>query len=1338
MLLGTLSAPGSLATPAAPTSIAGASTPTGAAATTSTAPSAVPAATASAGTCAATNGSGGSPRPAALPLSPAPSTTGPSPLFNSQVEPFASFTGPYAYVAGGAALRDQGYGLINLTWPGAPSTSSLVAAYLIWSIINDTAPPTSATLNGIPLNGTWTAYATPSPCWLPLYIYTFAADVTNDVVNGVNNLTNVPSGVTNGLDPWSQTQNLLLDDGASLVAIYEPAAPTTIHQVTVYTGALPVAGAGPIAHLNYSAANAAAATTTYIVADGQLPGNAASWNGTQIDANAFPGDDPHESTARWSYGNLSDTKTFNVSVAIGSNTTSAQVSTSGSDCITWVGQVLSVEVPALKGPYSVVFSEQGLPNGTNWNITTHSTTRSGTVVAAASSLRFTLANGSYPYTVGSIPGFVATTGGSITVLGGPVFLRVIFHELLYPVVFNETGLPTNAAWWVKITNVTQGIAVNLTTYAPLGISVFEGNGSYQFSDGELGLYRGLPMSGSFNVTGGRVALTITYIPPPLYRVTLREVGLPRGTTWGGTYVSNWVDSYNRTTNATFSVLLPNTTVYLSDTLYPYAVTGYQAPSYLAFAVSGAPETVDVNYSILYNVTLVESGLAPGTYWYASLVSATYSYYYANGNTTHLYFAAPNGSFAWTLSPLWSYTATPPSGTFNVSGKNVTVPIVFSLSPTYALTFTETGLAPGALWSVEVILPTYREFTTNSTSTTLTLLEPNGSYYFSPLAAGYSVNPFSGNAFIDGSNVSEPVTFTKVYFVDFVESGLPSGTSWYVDLAYVYGESYSPTIRFAEANGTYADLFFTIGSYSPPFSGGSVTVAGANQIVYVNYTSATSPTYGVTFTESGLTAGTNWSVDLNGYLATSTGPSDAFTEANGSFDFYIGGAIGYSASPASGTVVVAGAAVSEPIGFLTSTAVFEVTFAETGLPMGSTWFVNITGQPGLTATVSASSGTTVQVDLLNGSYSYVAATSATGWTTPATDGFTVAGAALNEPIPFSSSSVPQYGVTFTESGLPSGATWYVNISGELSLSATVAGSSGTTVSINLPDGSYRYTAATNDPSWTTPTSGDFTVAGAAIDEPVPFTSTSVAEYAVTFTESGLPAGATWYVNITGEPGLQATLSSGSGTTVLIELPNAEYNYAVSTNSRSWAPPPHGSFTVSGANLNEPLPFTSNAPSAATYVVTFTETGLPSGATWYVNISGEAPLSATVAGSTGTSLTVSLANGTYDYAAATNSKNWTTLSGSFTLAGAGTDRTVPFTAPGTSQTASGSSFPFVWLTLGIVIILLVVGLLIFLLGRRRRKDRRPPPGTPADPASPPAGPASGAATGPAAGPDSGRSS
>jgi hypothetical protein len=322
-------------------------------------------------------------------------------------------------------MRDQGYGQINLGWSG-----TLVAAYMLWAIMDDGVPAATATLNGVNVVGTWTAFAEPSPCWSPEYIYSFAADVSGAVVHGVNNLTNFPSGVTDGSDPWAAPQVDPMLEGASLVAIYDSGS-STVQQVTVYSGALTEEGSSITESLNYSVTDTSAATTTYIFADGQLPGNEALWGGTVIDANAFPGSDPKETATPWSYGNLWDTKTYAVSVGVGLNSSVAGISSTG-DCLSWIGQVVSVGVAVTPPPYPVIFREQGLADGTVWSVTTHATTHSATVSDEVNDIGFSIPNGSYSYSIGPVPGYTTQYSGSYRVAGGPVFIRVIFHAGVIP------------------------------------------------------------------------------------------------------------------------------------------------------------------------------------------------------------------------------------------------------------------------------------------------------------------------------------------------------------------------------------------------------------------------------------------------------------------------------------------------------------------------------------------------------------------------------------------------------------------------------------------------------------------------------------------------------------------------------------------------------------------------------------------------------------------------------------------------------------------------------------------------------------------------------------------
>jgi len=1040
----------------------------------------------------ASTAAGTSGAPSRSQLRPRTSDLGPTPetaLFNSQVTPFAVLTGPYAYVAKGAALRDQGYGQINLTWPGS-STSNLVAAYMLWSEMNNSVPPSYGWLNGVNITGSWTAYATPSPCWSQTYIYTFIAEVTKYVKNGINNLTNFPSSLTNGYDPWNQSETGILDEGVSLIAIYDSHS-STDQQITVYSGSLTSEGQTLSAQLNYSTTNRTNATTTYIVADGQLPGNEAEWNGTVIDADAFPGSDPHESPYTWSYGNLSDTKTFSVNVTLGSNNTTAAMFPTDSDCFTWVGQVLDVGVRALPPPYTVTFQEQGLNNGMTWKVTTNGTTHTGTVSGGTSSLKFKVLNGTYTYSISPVPGFAPSAlSGNYTIAGGPDFIRVLFHQVVYPITFNETGLPNSSTWEVTLTNSSQGLDDLLTAYTPEGVVFYVPNGTYNFTDSETGLYLPTPANGSLTVDGSGLVEQIAFRPPLLFNVTIEVHGLPTGTLWGADVVaSQWGSFQNTTTNSSYTLELPNATLD-SDYAQADAVTGFEAPSGVYFGVFAAPETVQLNYSPLYPVYLNETGLPTGTAWYADLSGAP-GYYYGYSSNSTIQYEVPNGSYTFDVTEIWAYTAVPDTGTIVVNGAFANATVDFVPAPTYTVTFNETGLPAGTPWSVTFGLPNAHVEVVNSTGTNLTVPEPNGSYtYLVPPTHDYAPTVSSGYFYVEGAPIFLTVTFVREYAVTFTEHGLPSGTNWATELDISVNSSTSNTIGFTAENGTHDYYVYPIETFEPTPGSGSLTVDGANVSVEVNYTSTTEPTYNVTFTESGLPTGTNWSVLLYGYLEWTTGASLNFTEANGTMDFTVGGGIGFVANPASGMVTVSGGPVVQPIVFSAPTGKFLVTFQESGLPTGATWYVNITGQTGLVTTVGASSGRSASISLSNATYTFSAATSDKSWTTASGGHFTVAGSSLTESVIFTAVTPPTttYLVTFVEENLPSGVTWYVNITGQSSLSATVSSASGTDVTIDLANASYSYTTASNAKAWTA-TGGSFSVSGAAHQVTIPFTSSS---------------------------------------------------------------------------------------------------------------------------------------------------------------------------------------------------------------------------------------------------------
>ena len=158
---------------------------------------------------------------------------------------------------------------------------------------------------------------------------------------------------------------------------------------------------------------------------------------------------------------------------------------------------------------------------------------------------------------------------------------------------------------------------------------------------------------------------------------------------------------------------------------------------------------------------------------------------------------------------------------------------------------------------------------------------------------------------------------------------------------------------------------------------------------------------------------------------------------------------------------------------------------------------------------------------------------------------------------------EYPVTFTETSLPSGTAWYVNITGGASHSSTTS-----TITFNEPNGTYSYTVATGDKKYVpNPVSGTFTVNWQNLTERIMFYLYGITLYKVTFTERGLPNGTTWYTNITNG----TSYSSTTGIITFTE-PNGTYNYTVnyaaSTRYVGWyyPTPRNGSFIVKGTNVN----------------------------------------------------------------------------------------------------------------------------------------------------------------------------
>jgi len=80
--------------------------------------------------------------------------------------------------------------------------------------------------------------------------------------------------------------------------------------------------------------------------------------------------------------------------------------------------------PVSNATYLVTFTGSGLPSGANWSVTLAGTTHFST----KASIAFTEANGSYPFTVGSVVGYTASPGSGSVTVNGAVTLPITFSS----------------------------------------------------------------------------------------------------------------------------------------------------------------------------------------------------------------------------------------------------------------------------------------------------------------------------------------------------------------------------------------------------------------------------------------------------------------------------------------------------------------------------------------------------------------------------------------------------------------------------------------------------------------------------------------------------------------------------------------------------------------------------------------------------------------------------------------------------------------------------------------------------------------------------------------------
>lgn len=163
--------------------------------------------------------------------------------------------------------------------------------------------------------------------------------------------------------------------------------------------------------------------------------------------------------------------------------------------------------------YRVWFVEEGLPAGTAWSITM----RNETVTTPGNVSAFQEPDGRFGYTARSIAGYRAQPANSaFTVNEANVTVPVLFVPVRYLVIFEATGLDSNASWSMQVGNDWIPAHGDWTTVA------LE-NGSYRFTAPNIGDYLPTPRTGTVVVAGSGPIVPIRY-DRPMYGVTILLVG----------------------------------------------------------------------------------------------------------------------------------------------------------------------------------------------------------------------------------------------------------------------------------------------------------------------------------------------------------------------------------------------------------------------------------------------------------------------------------------------------------------------------------------------------------------------------------------------------------------------------------------------------------------------------------------------------------------------------------------------------------------------------------------------------------------------------------------------
>lgn len=501
-----------------------------------------------------------------------------------------------------------------------------------------------------------------------------------------------------------------------------------------------------------------------------------------------------------------------------------------------------------------------------------------------------------------------------SIITGGDSLPVVLPGPYYPVVFEQTSLPSGHMW-----SVTMGGVTKTSTSSTI---VFNAEiGSYNYTIQTTGQYvlfgRGQGTVSVFVNGLSAMSSGVAVLFLPYYTITVNEQGLPAGFVWaayagsGAAVISSAASSTNQvilpmvpgmwdvadqaigsyfgfpdsdsyTGSVTTIVLNSNSTVYLNFTpvFIPFPIT-----------LSGASALSTWNITVYL---LLNTGPVPmGTYQ-------------ATGSSLILMLPYGHYQFIFNSSSLVLLDST--SNAFDVSF--FPYPYYPSALSLYVaegapVTFVVSNQPAGTAWQILLELedPNFYWYTQyGTTSSSLTVLVPMQSVMLFEIASSNSsYTSFTNTIVVNGPetvNVQLALVSSSHVTVTFTETGLASGTQWQVTLNGQTQTSTASSITFTTSPGNQYYQVYSNGSTTPQ-SSGSLNVQG-QMTVAVQFTPVT---YSITFIAAGLPSGQALTVTFNGKTSSAASGAVLFSAAAGTYTYSVGNVSGYKLASSSSSVTV---------------------------------------------------------------------------------------------------------------------------------------------------------------------------------------------------------------------------------------------------------------------------------------------------------------------------------------------------------------------------------------------------------------------------------------------------